>query len=295
MTSLRKVLGGRFVLGVVFWACACEHDSVATFDDSRPSGSSNGGTSGAVGGSLATAGDAAVGGEDASAAGASAEAGSTAVAGKGGAPSGGHGGGSAAGASSSAGKPSAAGGGGKAGSAGGGAGGSGGTNEPEPVTVTTSDFADTYVASCISSNFGEEQTLRVDYAYSCVYQTLMNPSLADVPDGALVSAATLTLHCINAGDVVTMSHVAGAWKEDTVRWSTRPESGSALAELTCSEMGDVSVDLTAVVKAWVSGERAANGLYFHSEGSNGTDFTSSEYEDVGERPSLSVTYTLPAK
>jgi hypothetical protein len=294
MTALRKVLGGRFVLGVVFWACACEHDSVATFDEPRPSGSSHGGTSGAAG-SLATAGDAAVGGEDTSGAGASPEAGSTAVAGKGGAPSGGQGGGSVAGASSSAGKPSAAGGGGKAGSAGGGAGGSGGTDEPEPVTVTTSDFADTYVASCISSNFGEEQTLRVDYAYSCVYQTLMNPSLADVPDGALVSAATLTLHCINAGDVVTMSHVAGAWKEDTVRWSTRPESGSALAELTCSEMGDVSVDLTAVVKAWVSGERAANGLYFHSEGSNGTDFTSSEYEDVGERPSLSVTYTLPAK
>jgi hypothetical protein len=123
----------------------------------------------------------------------------------------------------------------------------------------------------------------------------MNPSLADVPDGAVVSAATLTLHCINAGDVVTVSYAAEAWNEDTVRWSTRPETGSDLGELSCEEMSDVSLDLTAAVKAWVSGERAAQGLYLWTEGSDGTDFASSEYEDVEQRPSLSITYTLPAK
>ena len=293
MTSLRRVLGGRLVLSVVFWACACEHDSVATFDDTRPPGSaSDGGALGAAG-SLATAGDAAAGGEDTSGAGASAEAGSTAAAGKAGAAGGGRGGSSAAG-GSSAGKPSTAGGGGKVGST---SGGSGGTKEPEPepVTVTTNDFADTYVASCLSANFGEAEELSVDYAYACVYEVLMNPSLVDVPQGAVVSEATLTLHCINAGDVVTVSYVAESWNEDTVRWSTRPETGSDLAELTCQEMSDVSLDLTAAVKAWVSGERAAHGLSLWTEGSDGTDFASSEYEDADARPSLSVTYTLPAK
>jgi hypothetical protein len=297
MTSSCKVLGGRFVLGVLLWACACQYDSAATFDDAAPPGSSDGGTPGAAG-SLATAGGAAAGGEDAGAGGALTEAGTTAAGKAGTANGGGSGrGGSSAAGASSAGKPSIAGAGGSAGSAGGGAGGSGGTKdpEPEPVTVTINDFADTYVVSCLISNFGEAQTLKVDSANSCVYQALLNPSLADVPNGALVSAATLTLHCINAGDVVTVSYVTEAWNEDTVRWNTRPESGSELTELSCEEASHVSLDLTAAVKAWVSGERAANGLYLRTDGTDGTDFTSSEYEYVDERPSLSVTYTILAK
>jgi hypothetical protein len=144
-------------------------------------------------------------------------------------------------------------------------------------------------------NFGEAQTLNVDGDNNCTYQVLMNPSLADVPDGALVSEATLTLYCVNVGDAVTVSYVDGVWKEDTVRWNTRPEVGAELADLTCKELGAVSLDVTAAVKAWVSGTRAANGLRFSTSGDDGTDFTSSEYLDVGERPTLSVTYTLPAK
>jgi hypothetical protein len=60
-------------------------------------------------------------------------------------------------------------------------------------------------------------------------------------------------------------------------------------------MGAVTLDLTAAVKAWVSGARAANGLRLSTDGENGTDFTSSEYFDVDERPTLSVTYTLPVE
>lgn len=297
MTSLSKVLGGRLVLGVAFWACACQHDSVASFDDLPLPGPATGGKQGAAG-SLATAGDSAAGGDDTSG-GSSAEAGSTAAAGKGGTGQGGAGnmGGMPAG---SAGKPGTAGEGGNAGSAvaGGGAGGSGGKEtdpEPDPVTVTTQDFADTYVASCLNSNFGEAQTLNVDAGNNCIYQTLMNPSLADVPDGALVSKATLTLYCVNIGDALTVSYVDEAWTEDTVRWNTRPEAGTELTDLTCKELGAVSFDVTAAVKAWVSGTRAANGLRLSTTGDDGTDFTSSEYEDVGERPTLSVTYTLPLK
>jgi hypothetical protein len=297
MTSLCKVLGGRFLLSVVLWACACQHDSVATFDATGLPGSPHGGALGAAG-SVAKAGDAAVGGDETSGAGASSEAGSKAAGGKAGATNGGvsgRGGSSTAG-TSSAGKPSMAGEGGSAGSAVAG-GGSGGTKEPDPqpVTVMITDFADTNVVSCLNSNQGDAQTLKVDSASICVYDALLNPSLADVPDGALVSAATLTLHCIDTGDVVEVSYVSGAWNEDTVRWSTRPDAGSEIAELSCDEMHHASLDLTAAVKAWVSGERAANGLYLRTEGSDGTDIASSEYGNVDERPILSVTYTLPTK
>ncbi len=295
MTSLRKVLGGRFVLGVAFWACACQRDSVASFDDSQLPDPFKGGTQGAAG-SLAIAGDNAAGGN--ASAGSSSEAGGKAAAGNAGAGKGGEGSVGGMPTAGSAGKPGTAGEGGSSGSAvaGGGSGGFGGTEpdpEPEPVTLTTQDFADTHVASCLNFNYGEAQTLNVDGDNNCVYQTLLNPSLADVPDGALVSKATLTLYCVNAGDSVTVSYVDEAWQEDTVRWSTRPESGTDLTDFTCEELGAVSLDITAAVNAWVSGAKAANGLRFSTASTDGTDFTSSESQNVGERPTLSVTYTLP--
>jgi hypothetical protein len=159
----------------------------------------------------------------------------------------------------------------------------------------TNDFADANVASCMNLNFGDAQTLTVDSSHSCMYQALINPSLDDVPAGALVSKATLTLYCVNAGDALTVSYVAEAWTEGTVRYSTRPAAGGAIGELTCGETGSLSLDLTEAVQAWMSGEHAANGLYLRTEGSDGTDLTSSEYFDHDERPTFSVTYTLPQK
>jgi hypothetical protein len=256
------------------------------------------GTQGALAGSSATAGDSA-GGDDGANGGSTGDTGgSTALAGTGASASGGvaaEGGAAAAGAG---GKPGA-GEGGKAGSAsaGGGVGGTKPDPEPQPVTVEIRAFEDAYVASCMQyMGFGEAATLNVDDNYDCVYQALVNPSLASLPEGAVISKATLTLFCVNAGGEVSAYHASEAWKEDTVRWSNRPESGNdALGKLTCTEDVAVTLDLTTVVAAWLSGERSAYGLYLRTEAQDGTDFASSQAQDADNRPSLSVTYTLPAK
>jgi hypothetical protein len=145
-------------------------------------------------------------------------------------------------------------------------------------------------------NFGKAATFKVDYYdYSCVYRALLNPSLAELPDGAQVSKATLTLFCVNAGGEIEVSYASETWNEDTVRWSARPELGGAVGELSCSEEGAVTLDLTAAVAAWVSGEQEPYGLYLRTDADDGTDFASSEASDKESRPSLSVTYTLPQK
>jgi hypothetical protein len=295
MTSFSKVLCGRVAFGMALWACACERDSAALFDDGQLPALPAGGAQGAVAGSSAIAGDDA--GADSGGGTSGDTGGSTADAGSGAGSSGGVANEGGAASAGSAGKPGA-GEGGKAGAAtaGGGAGGTKPDPEPDPVTITIGELEDAYVASCMQYvNFGKAVTLNVDYDNSCVYHALLNPSLADLPDGALVSKATLTLSCVNAGGDVNVSYADSAWKEDTVRYNDRPENGAALGKLSCAEEGAVTFDLTAAVAAWLSGEHPAYGLYLRTEAQDGTDFASSQAATADSRPSLSVTYTLPAK
>jgi hypothetical protein len=294
MTSFCRVFGPGIALGTALLASACQPDSNANFDDSNL-------TSPDAGGSNASAGD----GSDAgnSTAGSKASGGSASMAGKssGGGPAGGKGGSAsnggkagsdAGGAMSVAGKAQ----GGAAGSAVAGGGGTGGSANPEPVTVETSDIDDTHVASCMQLlNFGEEKSLNVDGDLQCRYETLIDFPRLELPASALVSTATLTLTCTNVGGAVTVAYANQAWKELTVRWNNRPEVGAMLGTITCTQVGEVAVDLTAAFKAWLAGEHAADGIYLRTENIDGTDFGSSEADKAGARPKLSVTYTLPVK
>jgi hypothetical protein len=301
MTSFCRVFGPRIALGTALLASACQHDSNANFDDSNLTSPDAGG-SGDTGGSNASAGDSSDAGS--ATAGSKADGGSASVAGKssGGAgnPAGGKGGSAsnggkagtdAGGAMSQAGKTGQ---GGAAGSAVGG--GTGGSANPEPITVQTSDIDDTDVASCMQlMNFGEDKSLNVDGDGGCKYETLFDFPRLELPAGAQVSAATLTLTCTNVGGAITVAYANEAWKELMVRWNNRPEVGATLGTITCAQVGEVSIDLTVAFKAWLAGEHAADGIYLRTENTDGTDFDSSEADKASARPTLSVTYTLPVK
>jgi hypothetical protein len=250
-------------------ASACQHDSDATFDD-------DGLTSPDTAGSSSEAGSA-TGGADASGGGKAGSGGTE--------PSGG------------AGVAGTTQGGGTGGKNAGGGGGSGGTPnpDPEPVTIDITDVADAYLSSCSPyENFGDESRVNVDHN-QCVYQGLMKPSLADIPDGAVVSEATFTLTCTNAGDTINVSYAVGNWSELNVDWNSKPDNGTALGTLNCQDAGPVIFDLTVAVKAWLSGAHDDDGIYLRTEGSDGTDIASSQAADESERPTLSVTYLLPSK
>lgn len=308
MTSRYWVFGLRFALGAALSMSACQHDSNADFDDrnltspdvggapdsggsSAVAGENPGGGSEA-GGSEASGGSAGQGGK--SSAGASGSASPTA--GKGGTASAGGKGGSGGAAGGTTGQAGKTGQGGVAGTASNGGGMAGSSNPPEPVTLETADIDDTHVASCLPQmNFGEARQVMVDGSSSCKYEALIDVPRLELPAGALVSAATLTLVCSNAGGAITVAYANDAWKELTVRWSARPEVGATLGTITCAETGPVTIDLTAAFGAWLAGEHAAHGIYLRSEATDGTDFGSSEADKESLRPMLRITYTLPVK
>ena len=309
MSSLTRVLASRFALGAALAASACQHDSNVIFDDGSlkspdagGSGATNNGGSDAAAGAD-TSGSSSSGSGGSSNQGGKATAGSVGSGQAGGKASGGNGGGGGGGgggkAGFDAGGSTSQGGkigqGGKAGSASAG-GGVGGSANPEPVTVETTEIADTEVGSCMpNANHGEAESMTVDGALGCSSQILINAPLTLVPDGALVSAATLTLTCTDPGGPITVSYVNEVWDELTVRWNNRPNMGMMLDTVTCAESGEITIDLTRAVTAWLAGDHKPNGIYLHSVSTDGTDFDTSESADVGSRPKLSVTYTLPIK
>jgi hypothetical protein len=318
MTSLARRYAVRFALGSALLASACQNDSNADFDegglmspDTGGSGASDAGGSdaaagvdsggssagGTANGGKASGGDASQGGKANAGAGGVATVGGKGGSSNGGSSNGGKAGTAAGGAPPQAGK---AGMGGLAGSATAGSGGTVGI-PPEPVTFETTDIDDTYVASCFPSmNYGALLSMNVDGDGdgndSCTYQILIIAPLSGIPAGALVSEATLTLTCTNAGDPITVSYVNEAWKELMVRYNTRPEAGAALGTVTCEQPGDeVTINLTSAVKAWLAGDHAAHGIYLRTEDSDGTDFATSEALSTSTRPAFRVTYTLPVK
>jgi hypothetical protein len=314
MASLRRVLGSRIALGAALLASACQHDSNADFDDTNLQSGDGGSTtttsgtnSGAEAGQGTEAGSQSGGG--------SAEAGSSS-AGSGGKPAGTAGtGGGASGGKASSGGSGGSGGKGSAGAAGtgneagkvGNQGGSAGTtgeagkgggpvDPPQPVTFETTDIDETQVVSCMPyMNFGALDTVNVDGDLACRYEILFNAPIQEVPDGALVSAASLLLTCTNAGDPIKVSYATEEWAELSVKWNSRPEVGKELGTIHCEKLGPVTIDLTAAVKAWLSGAQENYGIYLRVETTDGTDFATSEAEDTSTRPKLSVTYTLPVK
>ncbi|MDF3069093.1 MAG: hypothetical protein K0R38_4694 [Polyangiaceae bacterium] len=297
LASSYRLFWLHFSVACALWAVACERDTSVLFDDSEAV-AGTGTDAPRAGASNDTGGE---GGSDSAAGGDTSGQSGADWGGNAGAPSGGKG------SAGRAGNPAAgeAGGGGKgsagseagAGKSGGGAGGTGGSAQPDPdpVTVTIREVVDANIASCRPlENFGNEPRLTVDANGSgvgkCVYQGLFGFDLGALPAGSKVSEATLTLHCVNAGDQVSFSYAKEAWQEGTVRWSQRPELGAELGRVSCTGSGAVELPLTSAVAAWISGEHAPHGIYLTAEGSNGTDFATSEAEDQDARPALRVTY-----
>ncbi len=166
----------------------------------------------------------------------------------------------------------------------------------DPVTVQITDIVDTDVESCHQfSNYGAAVSINVDGDNGCVVESLINAPLTQIPDGALVTEATLTLTCINFGDPGTVYFVNEAWAEDSVRWNNKPNVGMAVGTVSCTVLGRVTIDLKAAVKAWLSGDHQPYGIYLGMDTTDGIDFSSSEAEKVADRPKLTITYTLPVQ
>lgn len=298
MTLHTTRVGRRVALAAAFLMLGCQRDGDALFDngylDAAISGGAATGATSALGGggsSSSGGGNTGVGSQG----GSSSDAGEPAGAEAGGGNDEGGSAGSLSGSSGGAGK---AGSGGSAGAATAGSAGHGGNKpepEPEPVTVTIDEFEDSYVMACAPYMMnGNLEAINVDGEELCEARALIRPLLDQIPAAAVVSKATLTLECVNTGDPVTLSYVEETWRESTLGWYERPDAGSEIGGLDCSELGPVTIDLTDAVSTWLQGEHPY-GIYLTSEGSDGVDIASSETDDSDQRPRLSVTYVVPIK
>lgn len=177
----------------------------------------------------------------------------------------------------------------------GGAGGTGVVTYGEPVTMESQNVANTYVISCYpQANYGMEPTLVIDNE-PCQAEILLKPSVAEVPQDALIKKATLSLTCTNPGPGLSVFRPEWDWSADGVTWATRPTAAVSLGSIGAINEGTFVVDVTTVAQAWVDGSRKPFGIVLRTDQSDGLIFNSSRAADAKQRPKFSVTYAVPLK
>ena len=125
------------------------------------------------------------------------------------------------------------------------------------------------------------------------YTGLLQFDLSVLPSGttsAQVIHATLRLYTNRADTtgLVSVQPLNGAWSEYGVTFQTLPATGSVAQVLTVSQAGQyVSVDVTALVQAWVTTPATNFGLAL-TAGTASVQFDSKENDLTGHQPVLDI-------
>ena len=124
-----------------------------------------------------------------------------------------------------------------------------------------------------------------------------------VPPGAIISSATLTLRTSNLGDLCRGFLVLVPWDETTTTWNTMTNGISAddvemsstiLFELDSTAVGDIfNFDVTTTVQDWYAGLYPNYGWGITNSGGDGWQFNSSEFATVDFRPMLTIVFDSP--
>lgn len=159
------------------------------------------------------------------------------------------------------------------------------------------------VQASANTAYATASTIGVDRGTNANVQVLLrfNDIFGDiesqVPPGAEILSATLTLRTTNTGDGATLHRMLTSWS-DTATWNsltngvqTNNVEARTAAEVTVAagSTGNTVFDVTSSILAWLAGE-ANNGWVFVSRGSNGWDFTSAQGANP---PQLTINYRVP--
>lgn len=138
---------------------------------------------------------------------------------------------------------------------------------------------------------------------------LIGKGPGQVPPGSTVTSAVLTLHGNNAGGGKIYVHrVLADWDASKITWDTAKLGGNTeggiqaddkeatvpFASFASDRKGTFEIDVLPAVKLWVAGTAKNRGLALTSDSANGWDFDTSEADEVGQRPMLTITFTPPA-
>ncbi|MDZ8200380.1 immunoglobulin-like domain-containing protein [Microbacterium sp. SSW1-59] len=125
-------------------------------------------------------------------------------------------------------------------------------------------------------------------------ETLMRFDLGDLPDGVIVTEATLEMTKYHGtGGEIVISDVLGDWDASVTR-ETMPPIGEQIgggrvpnANVSTPPV-DVSLDVVAGVRAAVDAGETAFDLHMNQTGSHASEFRSSRAADESTRPVLSI-------
>jgi len=129
---------------------------------------------------------------------------------------------------------------------------------------------------------------------------LIGVGSGQVPSGAFIASATLSLNCTNAGNQLAIFRLTQDWTESEATWNSRssgmpwtvpgadgPGSNAGVAlPGECTATGQRLIDITPFVQEWSNGTPNF-GVVLTDTGADGVSFDSSE---SGNTPQLTVTY-----
>ncbi|WP_437652659.1 DNRLRE domain-containing protein [Sorangium sp. So ce1182] len=126
-------------------------------------------------------------------------------------------------------------------------------------------------------------------------RSLLRFDLSGVPSGASVVSASLSINQLykTVDSTVRVHRVTSPWEESTVTWSSFGEAfDPAIAASFAASGGPAfrSSDITALARAWVSGESANHGVLIEEDPVQSTEYHSSEKALVEKRPKLDLCY-----
>ncbi len=151
---------------------------------------------------------------------------------------------------------------------------------------------DTFIDSVNSSgNYGAQTTIEIDNSPSVQRALIMPRGLSGIPALARIESAQLILQVVDPGNDVSVHKLTSSFSESTTTYANRPSAATAFATMS-GTIGSKTIDVTAVVQAWVNGE-TARGIGLYPTGADGVDIASSENSVTTSRPTFRITYRAP--
>ncbi|WP_438032666.1 thrombospondin type 3 repeat-containing protein [Sorangium sp. So ce204] len=165
------------------------------------------------------------------------------------------------------------------------------------VTIQRGTFgqvADTAIWALYPSyNEGSSSYVHTGLSNGAEKNALYRFELDSIPYGATVASATFSTALYSSGTgEIRVHRINASWAESTVTWSSFADSFEPAVEATFlgASYGVATVDLTALVQAWVDGVHPNHGFLLEEDLTALTSYRSSEHGILTDRPSLEVCF-----
>jgi hypothetical protein len=135
------------------------------------------------------------------------------------------------------------------------------------------------------------------------FERIIGRGKGQVPPGSMIHSATLVVSAFDQGDTVHLHRMLVPWPRQAT-WTTmvggvtadgmeasRHRESFTFGKIAANTSA-IPFDVTDSVQAWANGS-PNYGWVFINTGGNGWDFYTSEFDDVRQRPVLTITYTPP--